>query len=75
MAAWRILIQFQEKKVSYLVHVPTEEQQRGYHKDRIYADNSFRYGANHLQLFIDATTPKDAKAKARQLLLEYIRES
>jgi hypothetical protein len=74
LSTWRVLIQFQETKLSYMVHRPSEEQQRGYHKDKLYPDITYA-AIYHLILLTDAIDEKRAKAKARQLLLEYVRES
>lgn len=69
---WRVLIHFQEKKVTYMAHIPTEVQQRGYHKDRLYPPDPYRFELHHLQLSVDAVTAREAEAKAKQLLLDYV---
>ncbi len=71
---WRVLIRFEEKKVSYLVHTPTEEQQRGYRYDRLYLCPDWHRQSHHLMLFTDAPSATEAKAKARQLLLDYVQK-
>lgn len=74
-ATWCVLIHFEEEKVTYLVHIPTEEQQRGYHNDRLYPAGLYDFGFYHLKFFADTATPDEAKAKAKQLLLEYVQVS
>lgn len=74
LQTWRVLIQFCDTKVTFMAHWPTEEQERGYHKDKLYPDKTY-YSSAHLVLLTDALDDKAAKAKARQLLLEYVRES
>lgn len=69
---WRVLIHFQETKVTYLVHIPTETQQRGYQLDKLYRANVHSLELHHLQLFTIALTASEAEEKAKQLLLEYI---
>lgn len=75
MTTWRVLIFFGETKITYLVHIPTEEQQRGYHNDRIYRVHWSQAYDRELQLFTDAETPDDAKVKVKQLLLSYVEAS
>lgn len=72
LQTWCVLIHFEEKKVTYLVHTPTEEQQRGYHHDRLYPAVLYDFGLQHLKLFTAAVTADYAKFKAKQLLLEYV---
>lgn len=71
---WRVLIHFEQTKVTFLVHVPTEEQQRGYHNDQLYTPDKYSFASYHLQLFTEAANGDEAKAKARQLLLAYVQE-
>lgn len=75
MSTWRVLIHLGETKITYLVHTPTEEQRRGYHNDRIYKGFWWEMPADELQLFTDAATADEAKAKAKQLLLSYVEAS
>lgn len=72
LQTWCVLIHFEEDKVSYMVHTPTEEQQRGYHHDRLYPAGLYDFGFYHLKLFTAAVTADYAKFKAKQLLLAYI---
>lgn len=75
MSVWRVLIHFDERNIAYLAHVPTEEQQRGYHNDRIYTVHWSVAFDRSLQVFTDAETADDAKAKVKQLLINYVEAS
>lgn len=72
MTTYRVIIQFQESRIAYMAHTPTEVQRRGYHNDRFYVSNRW---ANELKLFTDAATPDEAVTKAKQLLLKFVEES
>lgn len=75
MNTWRVLIHFGETKITYLVHIPREVQQRGYHNDRVYRGHRSVMADNQLKIFTDAETADEAKAKAKQLLLKYVEAS
>lgn len=72
---WRVLIQFQQTKVTYMVHVPSEVQQRGYHKDKLYTGDYYKRELHQLSMLTDAATADEAQSKAKQLLLEYVQVS
>lgn len=75
MTTWRVLIEFQETKIAYLAHTPTEGQMHGHDNDRIYTVHRSMAFDRNLQLFIDAATPDEAQSKAKELLLRYVEAS
>jgi hypothetical protein len=72
---WRVLIQFQEKKIAYMAHIPDEVQQRGYRKDRLYRNDPYYNHLHHLLILTAAASPDEAVLKAKQMLLAYVQES
>lgn len=69
---WCVYVCFEQDKVSYMAHLPSEEQQRGYHEDRLYRIHWPETSIFDFKVFTNADSPDAAKSKVRQLLIDYV---
>lgn len=69
---WRVLIHFGDTKVTLLAHIPTDEQQRGCHMGRLHIPDPWSFELSQLFVLVEAVGSNEAKAKARQLLIDYV---
>lgn len=75
MSLYCVVIHFTETKVTCMAFLPTEVQQRGYHRDTLYPADPRQWPTYELQFFTDAATFEEAEAKAKQALLQYVQDS